>query len=400
MGQADLTKTTFQKTPKAGVETIDAYDTDKINSFVGSSNDVGLREVLTDIYPDLDPNKLQTILKDPRTNEYLGKTGTTLHEVFSTLSGLIPPRVSLSDVLGFGSLAESTDFFGQLKEYMGSTEYNKLDLGFITTMFDKFKLFKGNFGFESFTSDGGGFDFSAIKDAFGTIDLDLDGDFLGFFKGDGDDGDSSKSSWRDKLTGLELSKLKGLYGDLVGEEGTTNFIMEMAEKYGIAEKLMQSGTTSDLVTWVKDSSLPAPAKEFLFAEMVDLAATHGYGEMIDGLVANAGEKFTKHRRKRTVENVLRGYTKPDGLTPAAIRTEATRLVDLLNTIEADWNTQTIDGKKIQSTRTLINATYSAIDVLRFDDRTRHAALAFRARRPTLQSYKTLARRDLPFILFD
>lgn len=416
MSQSDL-RTNFNTAPTEGAEAIDAYNADKIQSFVAGRSDAELETVVTNVYPGADPQKVIKVLRDPKTAEYVGEAGITVDQAFTYLKGVTPPGVSFSNALDFGSLGESTDFFTQLKDYMPAYEFSTMDLDFTKGMFVKFKEYKGKMGFDGHDASGGGFDYSAVTDMFAGAEWPSVGGFsedsetgifsdfdfgfglgtTGFFDSD-NSGTTKGTSWAERLGALDFGKAKGLYDDLAGID-SVNYIMEMAEKYQIMDKLMAAAADIDWVKYIEDSNLSDAAKEWLFTDGVDLAAKYGYEAYIQKLIAAAGDRFQPFHQKQTVKTLLAGYLKPRGMTTAEHITEANRFANLLFDIDSEWITYSRGGVDNQTTTPFIDASYSAIDILKFDDRTKLAAIVYGSRRPSITNFKALARRDYPYIVF-
>lgn len=127
MGIADLTGTTFSNTPKQGLEVIDVYDSEQVESFLSkpiTDEDVVL---LNKLYPDLKADKIQAALNNPAVKEYLASSGGTIDDLIKKARNTLPPGSSLSDYVGDFSLVDIKEGFEEYRKLTTSDEWASVD---------------------------------------------------------------------------------------------------------------------------------------------------------------------------------------------------------------------------------------------------------------------------------
>jgi len=346
MGIADIKKTTFSNKPKQGVETVDAYDTSKISSFLTTTK-LAENETLNKLFPDLKAEQISKLLSNPGTNEWLALNDMSFSDLVKAVTKSLPSGVKLSDILdGEIGLEKILEFADNLREKLTAGQWKSLDSDFFVSIYKRYEEYKKSFG-----------------------------------KG---------GDWPSKIKNLAIAGINGL---LDGTGWDFDELLTAAHKLGIIEKLLESGYAEDFIDWVEKSKLPQEVKDMIYKDLLDLAAKNGLKDKIKDLINKAKIKNDPWRAKNTLEIILAGYRLNPGTQVSQYASLANELIETCDELVAGW--YLLSGKP--HTRYFYFASIEALNVLMHDPRTKDAAVVILGFRPSLQSWKIKAKESFPFL---
>ncbi|QAX96135.1 hypothetical protein [Vibrio phage vB_VmeM-Yong XC32] len=341
-----LSRTSFGTKPTQGLEVIDAYKQGELDKFIQNpTSDAGL-QILSEQYPDLKADKLLDIINDPLTQEYLAESGLTLNNALDGIKRNLPSGVDLNSLLG--------DF----------------DVPFLAEWAEKFK---GSVDFNLFS----GLDNIDYKSFLTNIKKYRDQYRLG-------------SNW-------DFKNIQSLWGKAAGvlprDTVTMDKVLQLANRFSIADKLARTGLGQEIIDWINDdSTLSAEEKKTLFGDLLPSFAESGLWDYIDDLISKGPTNISPKIRKDTVKGLLYGYRLPVGASPSIYHAEAEKLIARLDALDANWDKIDRNGVSTPSMKFMRYASEHTVTILSAHDRTRNMALSFRTFAAVPVSETSLAQR--------
>lgn len=353
MIKSNVTEGSFGNNPTGNLEAIDAYDKDIIDKYLNGATKAAPK-ALSEQFPDIPADQIKQLLNDPSNKQLMADKDLSFDDLVKAVRKSLPPKVDLSNVTDLTSMSNLMTFSDGLREHLGGPAWQAMDKDLFSDTYNAYEKYKKSF------SPGG--------------------------------------NWPEKVKGLSIAGVNGL---LSGTGESLDSIMDAANKLGVTKMVMRSGATSDFIDWIAKSDLPDELKKMIYGDLVEVAGQNGYLSMIKKLIALAEDKFNPSGRKKTIMNVLNGFTKPYTDNVDKFAEHAKTLIDTCDSLDASWRTsKAANGKdEIQSSRYLQHATMDALEVLKHDARTRDMVMSFVAFNPIKGSYKQLATRDYIYLVF-
>lgn len=338
-----LKNTSFGSVPKEGLEVIDVYEQGKLDAFIANpSSNEGLT-LLSEQYPDLPADKVMDIINDPRTAEYLDKSGISLKEAFSGIDRNLPDGLGAGDFLGDFDVPFLSEWGGQLKSALPSDIFNNASI-------DDFKDF-----------------FNGIK-SYNVAGYDID-----------------------------ITQLKTIWGKSSGVLGrdtsTTNPALYAAIKLVTAKKMILAGETDSVLDWIEnDENISDELKQQIYADLLDTAAAAGETDLISELLIRAGSAATPAKRIATIRSMLFSYRLPATFTEASLVTEADGLITRCLMLDDYWAKTERNGETVTSLKNFSYASQHALTVLTKDLRTSELAQAYLLFNPYAEKEASISNR--------
>lgn len=343
--KADPIFTVLDGGAKRAMEVIDAYDSEKVSQFLTSPLEMGTAGLM-DMFPDMPGDSLFSGLKDATNIEWMSKNGLGFTDLIKGVMNALPNGVTLPDLIKGRNLTDILSFATGLKDFLPGDKWGGLNLSVFTDAFDAFQRYKA----------------------------------------------MGKSGIVDYFKGIAFGKMEGLFGT-----DNLNFLFDAAHKFGITKWMLQSGLTKDLISWLAGSSLPDWLKEIIFADLIAIAAGEGLYEFMAEAIANAKQYWNAWRKAETIISMLKGFRIPDGASRDQYPTIAKEFVDRLFSLDGGWLYYNRDGANISTTRYMVEAEYDALEIMKYDERTKWATVAFLSSYPEIVSWKTSAKEHFPLL---
>ena len=454
MSISNLTKTSFGSDPTAGLEVVDIYKSEAFTALMEKGtvtvDDVALIE---EIYPDFPTDKVIGYLNDEELQGYLTTAGTTLKKAWSALDASLPRNVFKSDLLNKLDFSSNFDFdlFDDFSfDGIGSfPEFDGFDLSsFGDFKFDGLSGFKFD-GFGDWEFDGlSGFDLSSLGDwDFGDLGSDFEFDGLGDydfnvfgdydFEGFGCDlgiGDLFKwapelkdsldpgifnnlstddyssfmrtlKSYKNKYDIDDIastSSLRKSWAKLSGKDSGSveliDSVLKSSNTLTIAGKLIDSGETADISTWIDSELENFEEKEDVYADLVPVAGANNEWDLLAEFITKAGDKLTDLHRTKAICAILYNYKMPDDALIETYGDKGTALLSYLDLVDDKWDVGLRGNKEVVSLNKILYANTNTLKVLAYTERCAEMALLARSTKLSVKSYKALMRRNYPALM--
>ncbi|AXH70762.1 hypothetical protein [Vibrio phage BONAISHI] len=351
MSEVDLTKTTFGNLPTEGLETIDAYSSSGIDSFLTNPLEgLANSSLLSDLFPDLKADKIADMLKDVYTNEFLAVQGMSFSDLVKAVKNALPPGVNLYDLVTEMRLPDILSFADGLRESLSVDKWRALDSNFFLNIYKSYNKFIDRW------SEGG--------------------------------------DWPQYLKGAAIAEMNDM---LTGTGFTVDILMDAAYKFGVVDYLMENGIAENFIEFIDDANLPDELKQMIYSDLVAIAAKTGYSQYINDLINLAQKEYKPWQSTPTLRSLLQGYRKPRGYNLSKATTEAATLVDTTIALVPDWYLYDRNSTSQASTQYMNYASEDALDILRYDERTRVMAATYYTWRQEIEPWQSRAVRDFPFM---
>lgn len=346
MGKADLSRTTFSRDPKAGVEVADIYESNALEKFAKAPS-AKPPTALSSLLPDISADKTLALINDPKTKSFLDKRGVELPTALNQIKSLTPSKVNFSKAIDAYGPEKLQTVLGTMQEAIPSDKLNQVSDGILGHVMEAW-------------------DTNAIF---------------------GEDLAEGFTNWQNSET-LGFDNLEANYKPMLD-----------AYKFGVVAWGVSQGDYSGLSVWLLEATEDSVG-DSLTEQMLQIAATTGVVFAVKTIVEKLKERrrLKKELAQRTIPKLLRGYNFNRGKSNAEKQKDAKGLVDQLYELDPNWQIATRDGKEVFSYHNYHYASVGSLEIMQWDNRTSVQASIYKERNLHQVRSGDLVRKQYPFIL--
>lgn len=309
---SNLSKTSFGRKANETVVATDVYTAGAIDEFKKNPTKEKVR-LLAEEYPGIPAEKLTSYLKDPVLTAKLENDGLNLNTAVTKVGDYLPPDVNFTDVSKH-ELRDLLKWAPKIKESVGSDVFKNMNSEQYNSFLDKVK----------------------------TYDKGL-----------------SKS-----ITDGSLWSNEGKLGSSLKDTA-----INMAKSFSVADSLIATGADSKVMDLLTSAGLSDKEASKVAADLIESASKIDLGELVDKLIAKAGDEFTGSKRVACVRTVLNSYRIPAGKKLSDYPAMATALIASCDKLKKDWDKYIKGGVSTPNFMALRYASPQAFKVLAYNERT-------------------------------
>lgn len=363
MSFADLSLSSFNTDPKKGLEVADIYASDSLDKFLANPESAD-SSTIADMFPGVKPNRVVEVLNDPKLKAELDKTGQSVTQKVDDVDRALPGDIKTADVMDKHDIMSISDTVGRLSDMLSPDAYNSLSPSMLLSLLDTVPYF------------------SEMADRFKGYGNTLFGDTL-----------KLASGFFDDLKALPRGPfLSGLL-DIGAELG---YMASLAIEL-VKNSPLGTAVSSVMSLLQNTGSAAAGLVDELYKFVLKHAALIGDIALVTAIVLAIRDRLQSHEKKKTVRQILTSYSY-DRSKPRSERTAmAKELVDLLLSLDPNWNTTDRDGETVGNFAQFRFATFDALDILKYDKRTEVQAIIYMDKQYRAEPYKVIAREQYDYV---
>lgn len=360
MSKSQKTISPFSLTPSQKAPVKDIFSPGQLNEVLTAETGASIGGVLLNSqYPNLPPNRLAQLMGDKSLNRRLSKEGKTIDGVYKDMQRNLPAGIDLDKALGDVDIISALDTIGRLRNDMSPSAYGNMDTNMFGRMLKEVPAFTN-----ILNSD------NKYLENLKQLQF-LDGN--GYNVGGSQIGPFRRNSKDDALK----------YG----------FAIAMAENL-----LLGDGDGNGIIDMLADlSGMSESANVTMLKKVINIAALGGKIAVLVGLISNLGDKYKPRERRQTLRSLLQGYMLDRKVATKEYPRLGKELVDAANALEAGWYETTRNGEKVGYLNNFQYASYDALLVMQYDDRTAEQAIIASNTSVMSKSFRMMALNQYPYL---